>query len=233
MKRVDITGQRFGKLTVIESAGVYRSPSGKHHEIKWRCLCDCGNSAVVNGSNLRTGHTTSCGECKVFFRRGGYMIGVAKNGREFSFDLDDFETVKRYEWTVADSGYVEAHVERRTLRMHRLLLDVDKGEYVDHINGDKTDCRKHNLRISTNRQNLGNKNVGKNNQVGYKGVGYDKRRGLYYAYIVPDGNKKWLGYYPTPEEAATAYNKAAAFHFGEYARLNVLGQPYTTISAAI
>lgn len=56
MKKVDLTGMRFGKLTVLNDEG-----KTKHGQYKWRCRCDCGNSTVVQISNLRRGHTTSCG----------------------------------------------------------------------------------------------------------------------------------------------------------------------------
>lgn len=59
-RTIDMIGQRFGKLTVIESAGVHTAPSGSR-SAKWRCLCDCGKEAVVFGTNLRRGHTTTCG----------------------------------------------------------------------------------------------------------------------------------------------------------------------------
>ena len=55
MKAIDLTGQKFGKLTVMERA------VGPPKKTKWKCACDCGNSSVVFGQNLRRGHTTSCG----------------------------------------------------------------------------------------------------------------------------------------------------------------------------
>ena len=58
MRKIDMTGQKFGRLTVIEEAG--RTP---RKQVLWKCRCDCGNEVVVNGSCLRNGHTTSCG-CK-------------------------------------------------------------------------------------------------------------------------------------------------------------------------
>ena len=50
----DITGKRFGKLVAIK-------PIKKNLRIYWECVCDCGNTVDVYGTNLRTGHTTSCG----------------------------------------------------------------------------------------------------------------------------------------------------------------------------
>ena len=53
---IDLTNQRFGKLTVIRLDG-----KDHRHECKWLCKCDCGNETVVYGSHLRKGDTVSCG----------------------------------------------------------------------------------------------------------------------------------------------------------------------------
>ena len=52
---IDLTGQKFGRLTVIARA----EHKGKH--LRWNCECECGNECVVASSHLRTGHTKSCG----------------------------------------------------------------------------------------------------------------------------------------------------------------------------
>ena len=56
MKYKDLTGQKFGRLTVLSKAG-----KNKHKKIKWKCLCDCGNKITVLGMYLRNGDTRSCG----------------------------------------------------------------------------------------------------------------------------------------------------------------------------
>ena len=56
----DLTGQRFGKLTVIERAEDYITPRNER-EVQWRCKCLCGRECIVRGHSLRNGHTTSCG----------------------------------------------------------------------------------------------------------------------------------------------------------------------------
>lgn len=56
MKLIDLTGQKFGRLTVIERAG-----KTNHGAAKWACRCDCGNETVVIGDELRKGNTASCG----------------------------------------------------------------------------------------------------------------------------------------------------------------------------
>lgn len=55
MKAIDLTGQRFGKLTVIEKNGK------KGKDSAWLCICKCGNKCVVSTTNLKNGHSSSCG----------------------------------------------------------------------------------------------------------------------------------------------------------------------------
>ena len=54
-KRIDLTGQRFGRLTVIEYFDTYKGMA------RWHCVCDCGKQTIVYGNNLRRGYTQSCG----------------------------------------------------------------------------------------------------------------------------------------------------------------------------
>ena len=60
----DLTGMRFGRLTVIEKTEERRS-----HRVIWLCKCDCGNEVKVMSSNLITGHTKSCGCANVIMHR--------------------------------------------------------------------------------------------------------------------------------------------------------------------
>lgn len=59
MKPIDLTGKKFGNLTVIKRLN-YSEPG---HTFLWECKCDCGNITIVRGTNLKSGHTISCG-CK-------------------------------------------------------------------------------------------------------------------------------------------------------------------------
>lgn len=80
--RDNLTGRRFGNLTVIEKVDC---PAGlKSHGTYWHCRCDCGKETVVHGNNLRNGNSKSCG-C----RRGSHKCGHVRpvyvdDGREFS-----------------------------------------------------------------------------------------------------------------------------------------------------
>lgn len=57
MKLIDLTGQRFGRLVVIKRTGFSKSCS----KPMWLCICDCGNTAMIRGNNLRSKITASCG----------------------------------------------------------------------------------------------------------------------------------------------------------------------------
>lgn len=59
-KLVDLTGRRFGRLTVLSRAENHVTSSGCQ-VVMWNCLCDCGNTTVVSRANLTSGHTLSCG----------------------------------------------------------------------------------------------------------------------------------------------------------------------------
>lgn len=56
MPRIDMTGLRFGKLVVIEPVG-----KNNYKSLMWRCVCDCGNERIVDGSGIRAGRNKSCG----------------------------------------------------------------------------------------------------------------------------------------------------------------------------
>lgn len=91
--------------------------------------------------------------------------------------------------------------------------------FSDHINGNKLDNRRCNLRICTPHQN----NLNRPNVTGkYKGVYWCKRLKKWMAQIMIGERNKYVGSFPNEEEAAFAYNEAAKKYHGEFARLNVL-----------
>lgn len=115
--------------------------------------------------------------------------------------------------------------------LHRIIMErilnreLGSREFVDHINGDRSDNRRENLRLSNNSLNQANRDKPINNTSGYKGVFYDKHRdGRIKIRAGISTYKKFisLGTFKTEQEAALAYNKKAKELFGEHAKLNVL-----------
>lgn len=56
MKRVEMVGKTFGRLTVVSEAS-----KSANNGLRWHCSCECGATSVVAGTNLRNGNSTSCG----------------------------------------------------------------------------------------------------------------------------------------------------------------------------
>ena len=105
--------------------------------------------------------------------------------------------------------------------MHRFIMDAPKNCCVDHINHNTLDNRKSNLRIVTHKQNLYNytKTAKKTSSI-YKGVYLHKQSKKWCAQIKVNGNHLSLGLYDSEIKAAVAYNMAARYYFGKYAKLN-------------
>lgn len=104
--------------------------------------------------------------------------------------------------------------------MHRQLCGSPKNMEIDHINGNRLDNRRANLRVVTRQQNQWNAKGKKNSTSSYKGVWLRKRSGKWESAINTGSGQKYLGSFLSEEEAALAYNEAAKKYHGEYARLN-------------
>ena len=145
-------------------------------------------------------------------------------------DDEDFEYLNQWKWCAnqsrKSSGFYalkkspKVKGKWKTVYMHRVIINAEKGFDVDHINHNGLDNRKANLRQCTNRQNQHNAKLRKNNTSGYKGVNYHKTRDNFRAYIQTNGKQKHLGSFTTAIEAAKAYDKHALKYFGEFANIN-------------
>lgn len=141
---------------------------------------------------------------------------------QLSTDDADLATVK---WSLgSENGYVRGRYEKVLVVLHRLVAErkiggpVPEGLFVDHIDGNKLNCQRGNLRIVTRQQNLYNQKPHKNSRTGYKGLQTNGHG--WYAAIMHEGKRKYYGPYRTPLEAARVYDEKAKEFFGEYARIN-------------
>ena len=152
--------------------------------------------------------------------REGHGVARFAGGGEFLFDLTDLPMIKRYTWHLGKRGYPATHVRRKTVVLHRLLFPNMDGYEIDHINGDKLDNRRSNLRPCTHQQNGFNQKRRHTNTSGYIGVSFLRRLDCYEAYIHFHGTKHHLGLYTEPIAAARVRDCVAKLLFGEFARLN-------------
>ena len=140
------------------------------------------------------------------------------------FDADDHDLVEKYRWTIGTHGYATTGSGKAQMLFHRLVMSLTDGQIVDHINRNKLDNRKRNLRICSASQNSYNNKQQSNSKSGYRGV-VQNNLGKWCAYINNLGHSIYLGMYDTPEEAANAYDSAAAIIAGEFAYRNLPDVP--------
>lgn len=149
-------------------------------------------------------------------------------GKVAQIDDQDWNKISHLKWSAQRRGrlwYAATYVKDddknyHPVYLHRFILDAPSGVQVDHIDGNGLNCTRKNLRLASAVQNRRNSKRYANNKTGYKGVMFYKRDHNYRAYIKVGTRQIHLGYYPTPEQAARAYDRAALEHFGEFARLN-------------
>lgn len=236
----DLTGQKFGKLTVVERGENYIDKDGASH-IRWWCKCDCGNPKLVlkRAHDLKEGKIVSCGcfqsekarqLAKNNIKRnhydlsGEYGIGWTNKGEPFFFDIEDYDTIKNFTWCIYN-GYV---VDRNMNSMHDVIMQQSTGLIVDHIHGNETrnDNRKCNLRIGTVQQNIFNREPTKANTSGVTGVYYDKTNDRWIARICYNYKDIHLGTFKEKEDAIKARLKAEDEYFGDWSYYNSNNDSY-------
>lgn len=160
---------------------------------------------------------------------GGAAEAETTRGRLTRVDDVDADLLVHTRWQCSIDGYAVRHVRRaphprQKIALHRLVLERAIGrplfeyEQADHINGDRLDNRRSNLRAASITQNRQNRARPKNNTSGVKGVCWMTGKNEWYAYISVNGKRKPLGWYATKEEAAASRAQAEQQHYGQFAR---------------
>lgn len=161
----------------------------------------------------------------------GDFARIPLHGRHGKFygwavvDIEDLRLVSPTAWTKDLRGYVVGRPAGRgnSITLHRLLMygpDI-KGGTTDHIDGDKMNNRRSNLRKCSPAENSRNTLLAKNNTSGFKGVRRTPE-GRWKAVIWINYKPRHIGHYDTKEEAAAAYNAAALVLHGDFASPNTL-----------
>lgn len=238
---IDLTGQRFGRLTVIERVDM-PVKKGQRKRIKWLCECDCGNTKIIDADSLKNGRTKSCGclsrenssingkhnkRFNKYNLSGSYGIGYTSKNEPFYFDLEDYDKIKDYCWFIDSGGYIVAKDEHHNgIKLHRIILSLKYGDnkYVDHVNHIKIDNRKSNLRVVTNQQNIMNQQLRSCNTSGVTGVHWDNTHKYWVSQIGYNKKKIALGHFSNFDEAVEARKKAEEKYFGKYSYDNSIMQ---------
>lgn len=251
--REDITGRVFGRLTVLEQAEDYVDATGRHYD-RWLCECCCSehNKKIIRGSELRGGHTVSCG-CfsreilslsnkkynewldEVFFdEHGKYKIGITINTqRKFYVDVEDFDVLKKYCWCecqVQGKQYslLKAYdpATKKVVRMSKILGCIG----YDHADRDPFNNRRYNLRLCTTCENSRNIRVRINNTSGFTGVSWNKNHQKWMARITDKVHHViYLGSFDNKDDAIKTRLKAEADYYGKFAPQRHLFEKYGII----
>lgn len=143
---------------------------------------------------------------------------VLTNGKIVLVDEEDFIGLNKYRW-YPNKGYAVAKINKKNVLMHRLILNLEGKIETDHINHNKLDNRKENIRFATRSQNAANQLKSRGTSK-YKGVSWHKKRRKWQSGIKINYKAIYLGRHINEIEAARAYDKAAKRLFGEFALLN-------------
>ena len=179
--KIEMVGKRFGRLVILEYVG-----TTKWRLALWNCYCDCGNTIIVIGSNLRKGVTKSCGclsaeKTKERFTKHG-MSGTPAN-RSWHAMIDrcnnpDHLSYKNY-------GGRGITVCDRWLKFENFFEDL--GERPDNLTLERKDNElgyfKENCCWETRTKQQRNQRTSKRNKTGIRGIYWDKHRQKYHVQI--------------------------------------------------
>lgn len=148
-------------------------------------------------------------------------------GKVVTVDARDYEFLSQWNWLYLN-GYAARQIytglirgKVRIIYMHRQIVGTPECLQIDHIDGDRLNNSKANLRFATSQKNSYNKKRPRNNKSSkYKGVCFF--RGRWVAQIGYNNINKYLGRFCTQKQAAAAYNKAAIRYHGQFASINAI-----------
>lgn len=154
----------------------------------WLCKCKCGNIKKKSTKYAKQGRT--CGYCGLYLDEdskphnkydlsGEYGIGRTSKGEEFYFDLEDYKLIYPYCWYKMSNGYICYKDNKENILLHRLVMKCPNNMTVDHINHNKVDNRKNNLRVCNYTNNLYNTRTQINSSTGLKYIKFNKQCNKY------------------------------------------------------
>lgn len=146
------------------------------------------------------------------------IVFTNKHKIPFQIDEEDYERVSKHYWYIHRNGYPtnSSSIRGSTIYLHQFLMgDASEGLEWDHINHDKLDNRKENLRAVSHSLNLRNQKIQSSSLIQIRGVHFDYTKKKFAAQIYMDKEThKWLGRFDTLEEAVAARKAAELKYWG-------------------
>lgn len=223
LRKLNLVGRKFGRLTVIEEAG-----RSKHGNVTWRCVCACdGKEIIISGGNLNNSHTESCGclqkerarevctthghaNRSLTYSSWSSMKARCLNPNDGSFPRYGGRGITICERWLGEHGF-ENFLADMGERPEGKTLDRKKS----NGNYEPDNCRWLDLSgQAINRRKI----AGTTSK--YRGVSLANNGKKFVASIAIDKEQVYLGRFDSEESAAIAYNEAAKQHHGDLAQLN-------------
>lgn len=134
------------------------------------------------------------------------VVKISQN-KQAIVDDEDFARVINWRWSHHHTGYVVRG--KPQISLHRFIMGAKKGQYVDHVNGDRLDNRKENLRFCTRKQNQWNTRS-------YDGIHWRGDREAWIVRMRVDGRMKYIGYFKEKKDAEEARRQASLKYHGRF-----------------
>lgn len=213
MRNLDLTGQKFGRWTVIDRG------LNKDNRVAWNCICECGNTNIIITRSLVKGLSKSCG-CLV--RDKGYKHGHNKTTGT-STEYNSWHQMKQRCLNPNDKRYEDyggrgITICERWMDFNNFLADMgekpDKSYSIDRIDNEKG-YYPGNCKWASREEQQRNNRVQKNNSFGVRGVSYDNSRGKYLAQMYCERKRVLMERFDTLDEAIEARKQAELKYWGK------------------
>ena len=216
-KRLDLSGLKYGKLTILRREKAYRDVKSKikRTRTQWFCMCDCGNTITVMTESLKTGNTKSCGCLHTlhgFTKTPEFRIWTCMMTRCYNKNHDAY-------MNYGGRGIIIEAIWHTFLNFLRDMGKRPPGMTIDRLDNDKN-YGPGNCRWASTKQQSWNQRKRKNTSSKFIGVS-KTRSGKFKAELRNlEGIKEYLGEFVSDVEAAKEYDKKAVEYRGEDAYLN-------------
>lgn len=202
MNKTKMINKKFGRLAVIEEAGIDKS----RHAL-WKCECDCGKIRIIEGNKLRSGHTKSCGCLK----KELVLEAVTTHGM---CKTPTYKTWQSMKWRCSNPNCPDYHyyggkgitVCKRWLNFENFFTDM--GERPEGLTIERVDSNhgyyKANCKWATYTEQSRNQNISIKNKTGARGVCWNKFHQKYQVAIGVKNKSRHIGYFIDIEQAKIA-----------------------------